>query len=168
MSSISSMPEESHIVLGPKHLRILVLGETGARKLSFIRLATGCDAQVGDGANPCTLLCTNYIGESGRSELIDTPGFDDLFKSNHEILAQISHTMWDVAALGPEALSHNRARVSGFIAAGTVFGELLNSGAIHQELWADNQDSDRKILAFFENSPHPMLTIQRELHSQKP
>lgn len=47
------MPEESHIVLGPKHLRILVLGETGARKLSFIRLATGCDAQVGDGANPC-------------------------------------------------------------------------------------------------------------------
>lgn len=80
----------------------------------------------------------------------------------------VCSTMWDVAALGPEALSHNRARVSGFIAAGTVFGELLNSGAIHQELWADNQDSDRKILAFFENSPHPMLTIQRELHSQKP
>ncbi|KAF8132012.1 P-loop containing nucleoside triphosphate hydrolase protein [Boletus edulis] len=74
---------------------IAVMGPTGSGKSTFIRRASGHDDQgIGHELRSCT---QNVLGirfqdqESGRHVvLVDTPGFDDTFKSDLEILNMIS------------------------------------------------------------------------------
>ncbi|KAJ3559516.1 hypothetical protein NP233_g11244 [Leucocoprinus birnbaumii] len=74
---------------------IAVMGPTGAGKSSFIKIATGSDEiVVGESLTSCTQVskvvrCHNAT-RGNDVIFVDTPGFDDTFKSDIEILRGIA------------------------------------------------------------------------------
>ncbi|KAF9636453.1 hypothetical protein BFW01_g7349 [Lasiodiplodia theobromae] len=83
----------------PKHL-IAVLGITGAGKTTFISRATGRnDLEVGHSLESCTKDIASYemYLDGELVQLIDTPGFDDTYRSDAdvlELLADWLHTSY--------------------------------------------------------------------------
>ncbi|KAF8858761.1 P-loop containing nucleoside triphosphate hydrolase protein [Acephala macrosclerotiorum] len=74
-------------------LLIAVLGVTGAGKTTFISKATGrSDMKIGHGLTSCTQeISLSRLKFGGKNvALIDTPGFDDTYKSDAEILELIA------------------------------------------------------------------------------
>lgn len=83
-------------------LNILVLGQTGAGKSSFInqvlqpdhRAGSPRTAEIGNSLLSCTKDVNEYscIADNGRRlTLIDTPGFDDTHSSDAEVLTSIAN-----------------------------------------------------------------------------
>ncbi|RDW72916.1 hypothetical protein BP6252_06823 [Coleophoma cylindrospora] len=89
---------------------IAVLGATGAGKTTFISKATGrTDLEIGHTLQSCTQdISAVKMQLQGKSIiLIDTPGFDDTYKSDAEILELIAKYLADSYA--------NKALLSGVI-----------------------------------------------------
>jgi GTP-binding protein EngB required for normal cell division len=83
-------------------LNIIVLGQTGAGKSSFInqflppdhRAGAPRTAEIGHSLLSCTKGVNEYscIADNGRRlTLIDTPGFDDTYSSDAEVLTSIAN-----------------------------------------------------------------------------
>ncbi|KAI9787690.1 MAG: hypothetical protein M1839_000221 [Geoglossum umbratile] len=71
-----------------------VIGVTGAGKTTFISKATGrSDLVIGHGVEACTqdILPVTVEIEGRKVTLIDTPGFDDTYKSDADILQLIAN-----------------------------------------------------------------------------
>ncbi|KAF8857614.1 hypothetical protein BDZ45DRAFT_705165 [Acephala macrosclerotiorum] len=86
------------------------MGVTGSGKSNFIRLATGSTgAVVGHDLTACTQSTESYecfIG--GRQFLLfDTPGFDDTYKGDADILAEIAEVL--------SASYKNKLKISGIV-----------------------------------------------------
>ncbi|KAF8132018.1 P-loop containing nucleoside triphosphate hydrolase protein [Boletus edulis] len=82
--------------LEPDDIVIAVMGLTGSGKSTFVRLASGHEFPgIGHDLTCCTkdvLAIRFLLQESGRHVvLVDTPGFDDAFKSDVEILDMLSN-----------------------------------------------------------------------------
>ncbi|CAF9907857.1 MAG: hypothetical protein ALECFALPRED_004023 [Alectoria fallacina] len=72
---------------------VAFLGMTGAGKSTIIKLLTDSDEIViGDSLRSCTASVQEYevILDGIKFTLVDTPGFDDPFRSNEEILEEIA------------------------------------------------------------------------------
>ncbi|KAF8441309.1 P-loop containing nucleoside triphosphate hydrolase protein [Boletus edulis BED1] len=91
--------EEPFAIVGTKNLEtddivIAVMGPTGTGKSTFVRLASGYDIRIGHELKSCTkdvLAIRLRDRESGQHiVLVDTPGFDDTYNSDLEILNLIS------------------------------------------------------------------------------
>ncbi|KAG6382119.1 P-loop containing nucleoside triphosphate hydrolase protein [Boletus reticuloceps] len=82
--------------LEPDDIVIAIMGLTGSGKSTFVRLASGHDdvQGIGHGLISCTkdVRAIRFVDqESGRRVvLVDTPGFNDTFKSDIDILDMIS------------------------------------------------------------------------------
>ncbi|KAH8797055.1 hypothetical protein F5882DRAFT_241634, partial [Hyaloscypha sp. PMI_1271] len=68
-----------------------VMGATGAGKSSFIQSLTDCDVKIDPGLSLCTSEIGLYPLTLGNHTvtLVDTPGFDDRYRSDLEILQEI-------------------------------------------------------------------------------
>ncbi|KAF8420760.1 P-loop containing nucleoside triphosphate hydrolase protein [Boletus edulis BED1] len=93
------VPEEPFAMVDTKDLEaddivIAVMGPTGTGKSTLVRLASGYDIRIGHELISCTkdILAIRFRDrESGRHiVLVDTPGFDDTYNSDLEILNLIS------------------------------------------------------------------------------
>ncbi|TID14203.1 p-loop containing nucleoside triphosphate hydrolase protein [Venturia nashicola] len=71
---------------------IAVLGVTGAGKSTFINKAAGSSLGVGHGIDPCTqaIALADVMIDGTQVCLIDTPGFDDLERTDADILRLIA------------------------------------------------------------------------------
>ncbi|KAH7381558.1 P-loop containing nucleoside triphosphate hydrolase protein [Pyrenochaeta sp. MPI-SDFR-AT-0127] len=69
---------------------IAVMGTTGVGKSTFIKYATGEDVQIGDKLVACTGKCAAHHIPHTNVWLMDTPGFDDTFRNDGEILKEIN------------------------------------------------------------------------------
>jgi uncharacterized protein Yka (UPF0111/DUF47 family) len=79
---------------------IAVMGRSGAGKSSFINLASNSSLKIGEGLESCTesveMSEPFQLEPNGRHiRLIDTPGFDDSFKSDADILNTIATFLVD-------------------------------------------------------------------------
>jgi len=81
---------------------IAVMGVTGAGKTTFIQEITSEQLVIGGSLQSCTQevnahLC-NLAGYSKKIWLLDTPGFDDTYKTDAEILAEVAKYLGDLYA----------------------------------------------------------------------
>ncbi|OJD33674.1 p-loop containing nucleoside triphosphate hydrolase protein [Diplodia corticola] len=75
---------------------VMVVGLTGSGKSYFINRLVGREVvQEGSSMKSCTHSCQLVGAEVGRSKvlLLDTPGFDDTFRPDSEILSEIAHIL---------------------------------------------------------------------------
>ncbi|KAJ9616856.1 hypothetical protein H2200_000576 [Cladophialophora chaetospira] len=81
--------------LKPNDVIIAVMGMTGSGKSSLIsQFETNRPVKTGQALESCTRRVDVYRcedGEFGRFWLIDTPGFDDTFRSDAEVLGEIAN-----------------------------------------------------------------------------
>ncbi|KAG0694748.1 P-loop containing nucleoside triphosphate hydrolase protein [Suillus ampliporus] len=90
----------------PNDIIIPVMGPTGVGKSTFINFAVGKDATpVGHDLQSCTqhinhAICACPGDPSRRVVLVDTPGFDDTFLSDTEILRRIA--VWLASSYGDD------------------------------------------------------------------
>ncbi|KAF2466864.1 uncharacterized protein BDR25DRAFT_267570, partial [Lindgomyces ingoldianus] len=73
---------------------IVVLGVTGSGKSTFINYLSDIELEVGHGLETCTdtvqcVPCT--LDDGQRIWLLDTPGFDDTYRSDTEILKEVEN-----------------------------------------------------------------------------
>ena len=76
-----------------RRVRSPIVTRNSPGRLQFINLASGSNLRVGMGLESCTAevqLSDEFIFDSRRVVLIDTPGFDDTSKSDTEILQIIA------------------------------------------------------------------------------
>jgi hypothetical protein len=70
-----------------------------AQPRQFIKAATGADVKIGHGLISCTeevsAIRCQHPSRDGDIVLVDTPGFDDTFKSDIQILEQIADWLRD-------------------------------------------------------------------------
>ncbi|KAF9449508.1 hypothetical protein P691DRAFT_703046 [Macrolepiota fuliginosa MF-IS2] len=84
---------------------VAVMGPTGAGKSTFIKVATGAEKiQIGDALTSCTqdlqaVRCHNP-SRGGDVIFVDTPGFDDTYKSDAQILGEIADWLRETYAAG--------------------------------------------------------------------
>ncbi|KAJ3558065.1 hypothetical protein NP233_g11585 [Leucocoprinus birnbaumii] len=71
------------------------MGPTGAGKSTFIKAATGANVQIADSLCSCTHEIQTFRVKHPTKDydvlFIDTPGFDDTYKDNTQILEQIAN-----------------------------------------------------------------------------
>ncbi|KIV87796.1 hypothetical protein PV11_03318 [Exophiala sideris] len=75
-----------------------VMGVTGAGKSSFIRQITGNDEiEIGHGLQSMTSKVQAYTFEHGKCKfkIVDTPGFNDTYRSDSEVLEEIAQWLSD-------------------------------------------------------------------------
>ena len=70
---------------------IAVMGMTGSGKSTLIKNITGQDVVIGHNLEACTASVYGYqfIIDGVTVTLVDTPGFDDTYKTDTEVLAEI-------------------------------------------------------------------------------
>ncbi|KAK7695012.1 hypothetical protein QCA50_002200 [Cerrena zonata] len=93
-----------------KPVLIGVMGGTGTGKSTFVNLASGSNLQVGFNLESCTSetqLSQPFVVDGRTVVLIDTPGFDDTFKTEADVL----HSIADFLA----AMYQNEQKLSGVI-----------------------------------------------------
>ncbi|KAM0256388.1 hypothetical protein ACHAQJ_005039 [Trichoderma viride] len=76
-----------------KDVYIAVMGVTGAGKSSFISMCTGKDVKIGHELKSCTTDVedvTFMLNNGVCVHLIDTPGFDDTYRSDTQVLQEIA------------------------------------------------------------------------------
>ncbi|KAF9441876.1 hypothetical protein P691DRAFT_628832, partial [Macrolepiota fuliginosa MF-IS2] len=81
------------------------MGPVGAGKSTFIKVATGAEnIQIGDALTSCTQdiqvvrCCNPSLG--GDVIFVDTPGFDDTYKPDAQILGEIADWLRETCAAG--------------------------------------------------------------------
>jgi len=77
----------------PKDIVIAVMGITGAGKTTFIQHFCRQDLNVGHGLQSCTSkveIAPCIMPNGKKIFLIDTPGFDDTYRSDSEILREVA------------------------------------------------------------------------------
>lgn len=78
---------------------VAVMGVTGSGKSTFIRTASGLvdEVEVGTGLEACTAIVRDhtFATDEYKITLIDTPGFNDTYKSETEILKEIASYLAD-------------------------------------------------------------------------
>ncbi|KAH6718625.1 P-loop containing nucleoside triphosphate hydrolase protein [Leptodontidium sp. MPI-SDFR-AT-0119] len=74
---------------------ILVMGVTGVGKSTFIKHATGSNVEVGHGQSSCTADVKCFQIPQTNVYLMDTPGFDDTYISDADILKEIATSLVD-------------------------------------------------------------------------
>ncbi|KAF2870051.1 P-loop containing nucleoside triphosphate hydrolase protein, partial [Massariosphaeria phaeospora] len=77
----------------PSDLIVLVMGMTGVGKSSFISSLVGEDVGIGHGVDSCTAGLTLHCmeAENRKVYLVDTPGFNDTWRSDDAILKEIAY-----------------------------------------------------------------------------
>ncbi|KAH6889675.1 P-loop containing nucleoside triphosphate hydrolase protein [Thelonectria olida] len=79
--------------LRPDDLVVAVMGVTGAGKSTFIECVTGKNVGVGHGLMSHTVSARVYAYQPTPERcvyLVDTPGFDDTSRSDHEVLKEVA------------------------------------------------------------------------------
>ncbi|KAF3933732.1 hypothetical protein ABW19_dt0205332 [Dactylella cylindrospora] len=74
---------------------IAVMGTTGVGKSTFIQYATGIEVGIGDGLESYTSKTRLYQIPNTNIYLIDTPGFDDTYGKDIDILQEIAECLKD-------------------------------------------------------------------------
>ncbi|KAF2118942.1 P-loop containing nucleoside triphosphate hydrolase protein, partial [Lophiotrema nucula] len=79
--------------LRPNDIVIAILGVTGAGKTTFVSHFSTFELEIGHGLEPCTervqaIPCEFEDGQ--RMWLVDTPGFDDTYRSDAELLEELA------------------------------------------------------------------------------
>ncbi|KAK0706213.1 P-loop containing nucleoside triphosphate hydrolase protein [Lasiosphaeria miniovina] len=80
---------------------IAIMGLTGTGKSTFIKLLTGLDVKIGHNLAACTadVGIYGFQAPGGQSvALIDTPGFDDTYRSDTEVLQDVAYFLGQVYA----------------------------------------------------------------------
>ncbi|KAF5664603.1 P-loop containing protein [Fusarium circinatum] len=75
-------------------INIAVIGVTGAGKTTFVsKAANRTDLEIGHGIDSCTqdIKSVTFNLDGNQVTLIDTPGFDDTFKSDGDILQLVAN-----------------------------------------------------------------------------
>ncbi|RSM19457.1 hypothetical protein CDV31_001617 [Fusarium ambrosium] len=70
------------------------MGLTGTGKSTFIKLLTGSDVKIGHNLAACTADVGIYALDTAGGHsvaLIDTPGFDDTYRSDTEVLTDVAY-----------------------------------------------------------------------------
>ncbi|KAI0100423.1 P-loop containing nucleoside triphosphate hydrolase protein [Nemania sp. FL0031] len=101
-----------------RDLWIAVMGVTGSGKSTFIKKLTKGDIEIGHDLEACTQDVDFFDMEYGgkRIHLIDTPGFDDTFKTDTDILKAIVNWLntvyrrglWLSGTVYLHPINHNR------------------------------------------------------------
>ncbi|RSL38835.1 hypothetical protein CEP54_016385 [Fusarium duplospermum] len=90
--AIPLVDEQRRNAAGDLEVVIAVMGNTGSGKSSLIKLISGQEVEVGSGLEACTETVTairmDYQGV--KLTLLDSPGFNDIYRSETEILNSIS------------------------------------------------------------------------------
>ncbi|KAL3584904.1 hypothetical protein FPOAC2_14685 [Fusarium poae] len=76
------------------NINIAVIGVTGAGKTTFVsKAANRTDLEIGHGIDSCTqdIKSVTFTLDGKQVTLIDTPGFDDTFKSDGDILQLVAN-----------------------------------------------------------------------------
>ncbi|KAF4437282.1 P-loop containing nucleoside triphosphate hydrolase, partial [Fusarium acutatum] len=76
------------------NINIAVIGVTGAGKTTFVsKAANRTDLEIGHGIDSCTqdIKSVTFNLDGNQVTLIDTPGFDDTFKSDGDILQLVAN-----------------------------------------------------------------------------
>ncbi|KAJ6192387.1 P-loop containing nucleoside triphosphate hydrolase protein [Bipolaris maydis] len=100
----------------PNDIIIAVMGITGCGKTTFVNLFAETPLEVGHGLDSCTVsvqVATCKAEDGTRFYLVDTPGFDDTYRSDSEILREV-------------ALWLNKAHVSNVKLAGIIFLQRIS------------------------------------------
>jgi len=91
-SQIEEMAADTNFT--PDDVIVVLMGPTGSGKSSFINMATGKEGGVGHALESCTqgIHVLRYRNEESDINivLVDTPGFDDTYKSDVEILSEVA------------------------------------------------------------------------------
>ncbi|KAL3460408.1 hypothetical protein BJX64DRAFT_290397 [Aspergillus heterothallicus] len=77
----------------PEAVFILVLGETGSGKTTFVSECSGKSLEIGHDLSSCTskLTISSFHHHTKTIYIVDTPGFDDTNHPDSEILTHIAH-----------------------------------------------------------------------------
>ncbi|KAF5849063.1 hypothetical protein GGP41_005978 [Bipolaris sorokiniana] len=100
----------------PNDIIIAVMGITGCGKTTFVNLFAETPLEVGHGLDSCTVsvqVATCKAEDGTNIYLVDTPGFDDTYRSDSEILREV-------------ALWLNKAHVSNVKLAGIIFLQRIS------------------------------------------
>ncbi|EPS45311.1 hypothetical protein H072_697 [Dactylellina haptotyla CBS 200.50] len=84
----------------PGDIIIVVMGTTGVGKSTFISYATGQNVKVGNTLEACTSKTGMYQIPNSNIYLVDTPGFDDTYVSDKDILEGISDCLRECVSDG--------------------------------------------------------------------
>ncbi|KAF2807464.1 uncharacterized protein BDZ99DRAFT_500650 [Mytilinidion resinicola] len=85
--------------LRPNDIVIAVMGITGTGKTTLISYFSEREMKIGHGLEACTAtveISRCNLPDGSKIFLVDTPGFDDTYKSDTEILREVAH--WLTAA----------------------------------------------------------------------
>ncbi|KAF5604322.1 P-loop containing protein [Fusarium pseudocircinatum] len=90
--AVPLVDEHGRNAAGGREVVIAVMGNTGSGKSSLIKLISGQEVEVGNGLEACTETVTAVRMDYKRVKLtlLDSPGFNDTYRSETEILKSIS------------------------------------------------------------------------------
>ncbi|KAH6714305.1 P-loop containing nucleoside triphosphate hydrolase protein [Leptodontidium sp. MPI-SDFR-AT-0119] len=89
---LMALPPEELFNISASSIVIGVMGLTGSGKSTLISTLTGEDVPIGHTLEACTSEVTIYCAEVGGQTVffLDTPGFDDTFRPDTEILKDLA------------------------------------------------------------------------------
>ncbi|KAJ9610386.1 hypothetical protein H2200_005163 [Cladophialophora chaetospira] len=141
---------------------IAVMGVTGSGKSNFIRCATNSDRiKVGHNMQSCTEAVEQYeMLLDGRQVLLfDTPGFDDTYRLDAEILAELAETF--------SAMYKNRLQLAGIIYVHRITDNrmtntLLRNLSIIRNICGDEPLKNVTIMTTFWDKEDAKVAAKRE------
>ncbi|KAG8812183.1 hypothetical protein FRC17_002149 [Serendipita sp. 399] len=116
---------------------VVVMGPTGSGKSTFVNYAVGeCGLAVGHQLKSCTsdVVIRKTIVNGQSIAFVDTPGFNDTNKSDHEILRKIAEFLGDIKKKGFQL---ERLLYLHRISENRMAGRLINNLEVFASLGGD-------------------------------